>query len=108
VAVVPDDSVAESAIVVLVPDTLAPAAVEGFLRDDDFVVLILVGLSVDDPAAGGLLAFEAARRVHVSPPSVMPRVDETTKIETQTEGESLDGFTQADSLTLGRTFLQNG
>src|SRR4029453_4192188 len=88
VAVVPDDSVAEGAIVVLVPDTLAPAAVEGFLRDHDFVVLILVGLSVDDPAAGGLLTFEAARRVHVYPPSVVPRVDETTKIEIRRKAEA--------------------
>ena len=58
VAVVPHDPVAERAVMILVPDALAPAGVERFLRDDDFVVLILVGFSVDNPAAGCPLALE--------------------------------------------------
>ena len=56
-AVVSHDALAERAIVVLVPDALAAAAVDRFVGDDDLVVLILVGFPVYDPASGGLLAF---------------------------------------------------
>ena len=55
----PDDALAQAAVVVLMTDALAAALVEGFPRDDDLVVVILVVLAVDDLTAGCRLAGEA-------------------------------------------------
>ena len=63
---------ADSAVVVLVLDALTPAGVERLPGDDDLVVVILVVFSVDDAAAGCLLAYEVAVRVHDPPRYELP------------------------------------
>src|SRR5690348_5559610 len=70
-----DDAAAHRAVVVLVPDALASARVDGFLGHEAIVVMVFVELAIDDAPAGCLLRFEAAVRVQRRLPSAreLPR-----------------------------------
>jgi hypothetical protein len=69
-SIVANDPAADTPVVILVLDALAPAVVHRFPGDDDLVVVIFVVVSPDQAAAGCLLTDEAAVVVHAAPPSV--------------------------------------
>src|SRR5262245_39201285 len=69
-AVVPDDAMADAAVVIFVVDEAAAAGEVGFLRHDDFGVDVAIAEAIHDAAARGLLGLEGAGGYHDSPPCV--------------------------------------
>jgi hypothetical protein len=67
VAVVPDDTPADTAIVVLAFNALTAAGVAGFFGDDHLFVVVFEFLAIDDAAAGSFLTGKVSVRVHASP-----------------------------------------
>src|SRR5262245_60503098 len=67
-AVVPDDAMADTAVVVFVVDEAAAAGEVGFFRHHDFGIVVPIVEAIDDAAAWGLLGLEGAGCYHDSPP----------------------------------------
>src|SRR5262245_48810588 len=71
-AVVPDDAMADTAVVVFVVDEAAAAGEVGFFRHHDFGIVVPIVEAIDDAAAWGLLGLEGAGCYHDSPPCDVP------------------------------------
>jgi hypothetical protein len=88
-SIVANDPVADTPVVILVLDALAPAVVDRFPGDDDLVVVIFVVVSPDRAAAGCLLTDEAAVVVHAAPPPLTNDLGNAAAADTSTQ---LRGF----------------